>query len=984
MTDQAKVLIQKSGGLAMRKILLLGLIVASFANAQDTDRLSRSPEGIANLRADGKSGEAVEFTATVTYRDPIDNFFFLQSAGHAIFVMGRSATAVNVGDFVHVEGVLQQGDLDAFVAQANVTVVEKGGMPKAVPVDLSELRYGDFDGMLVTIECEVRQVLDALGDTRLTCRVEGVDSPVTAKVRRRWRSPESFAEFAGSRVKVTGCLGIYFTPETENGQIGQREIQGYQLYCDGPGAIESAEAAVDKELPVMVDLKSLSSEDFGDGAFATHGQLSLVEYRDGGAELIVFDDSGAVRVQVESGYDLHPGMVLQMAGVKARQQDGSYVYKVNWLRQLYLGKLTAAPRISIRESIEKITPYVRISVEGMPRRVVPGETKYRKYIQLVDGNDSIDVRLQHLALDAIAFASPSVARRIRVTGVVAENLSREGSSARYELVVGSADDVELLEKQTQFWKLAGGVLAGILVACAIAGIWSSVLRSQVEKKTEAVTGVATQLRYSYDAIDAGVLVIDSDRVVLAVNREFCKLAQLDVKFGKSLGDLPQRLNERLNEPEKFEKQWESWLADSESSGSIEVVLDSKSYFVVQSAPVRIVEDGPAIGRIMMWRDETESRQLQAELLHSNKLEAVGRLVSGVAHDFNNILMAISGNLASARLEKDAAVAAIDHQLEVAEEAVFRGADVIRRLLTYSGKPEFCLEPCCINDIIRRLHELVLHTFEASISFEFDLDPAGPFVNVESTAIEQVLLNLYINARDAMSDGGKIRTSTRVIDRGPDRLGTVVISVRDDGVGIPEELEGRIFEPYVTTKSSEHGTGIGLSVSFRAIEQHHGKLRFVRTEGRGSEFQILLPEVKRVDSIDEPPVLSELRGCGTILVVDDEDAVRTCADLILRQRGFSTVVAVDGADAIRKLEENGGSVDVALLDLTMPNMSGRQAMSVIMERWPKVRVVLCSGYLVGSTSPTDELDGPHATVSKPYSADELVSTINRVTNGGIVG
>ena len=120
------------------------------------------------------------------------------------------------------------------------------------------------------------------------------------------------------------------------------------------------------------------------------------------------------------------------------------------------------------------------------------------------------------------------------------------------------------------------------------------------------------------------------------------------------------------------------------------------------------------------------------------------------------------------------------------------------------------------------------------------------------------------------------------------------------------------------------------------------------------------------------------------MVDDEDAVRTCADLILRQRGFSTVVAVDGADAIRKLEENGGSVDVALLDLTMPNMSGRQAMSVIMERWPKVRVVLCSGYLVGSTSPTDELDGPHATVSKPYSADELVSTINRVTNGGIVG
>ena len=512
------------------------------------------------------------------------------------------------------------------------------------------------------------------------------------------------------------------------------------------------------------------------------------------------------------------------------------------------------------------------------------------------------------------------------------------------------------------------------------------IETQVEKRTKVHRGLATQLRHSYDAIDDGVLVIDSEQVVIAVNDAFRKLVRFDVQFGDRIEDLPERLAGRLTSPVAFRTQWKNWLkgpiGDNEFGQEFELELKSPdpAFVVVRTAPVQVDDEDKAMGRIMMWRDETKSRQLQAELLHSNKLEAVGQLASGVAHDINNVLAAITGNLTVARLDKNLQVDSVDDLLGYAEQAAFRGADVVRRLLTFSMKADFELSPCGANDIIRRLSDLVTHTFDASIRFRKDLDRSEPVVNVQSSAIEQVLLNLYVNSRDAMPDGGVIKTSTRIVRELSSPDDWVMISVADTGAGVPEELVGRIFEPYVTTKESDKGTGLGLSVSYRVVTQHGGKLRYKKRQEGGSEFQILLPLATSTKTSTAPPKTCEEHSdiCQTILIVDDEPAVRDAAQRILQLKGFQTLVAAGGAEAIAVISENPLAIDTVLLDLTMPGMSGREVMSVIRSRWPQLRVVLCSGYLMDERSDSNGADmrtnPPDGSISKPYSSSELVSVL----------
>lgn len=408
-----------------------------------------------------------------------------------------------------------------------------------------------------------------------------------------------------------------------------------------------------------------------------------------------------------------------------------------------------------------------------------------------------------------------------------------------------------------------------------------------------------------------------------------------------------------------------------------------------------------VGMLLMLRDRTNERKLQADLIHANKIEAVGRLAGGIAHDFNNILTTISANLSLLSGDKKVEGQFLE-KVEDAKVATHRGKELVRRLLTCTGKTELNSNVNSINAIIQELHQFAKATFDARYEFFFELCPDDPCARVDSGAIEQVFLNLYLNARDAMPNGGCIKTETRLVSENDQPQ--VCIRITDDGPGISEDIRSKIFNPFFSTKHGQAGAGLGLSTSRKSILDHGGTLKIDPTSPRGSCFLITLPAVDRVEGDGEfkfetkpnAPLVGindsdktsvapksdaatstpefESDAKQTILVVDDEDAIRKICKTILEMHGYDVLTAANGDAALETLKTDSQNVDLILLDMTMPGISGLDFLSISKETYPQIPVVLCSGYLGGVP---EDFEEDCVKLPKPYSASKLVGTVSSV-------
>ena len=354
----------------------------------------------------------------------------------------------------------------------------------------------------------------------------------------------------------------------------------------------------------------------------------------------------------------------------------------------------------------------------------------------------------------------------------------------------------------------------------------------------------------------------------------------------------------------------------------------------------------------------------------NRVEAVGQMVGGIAHNFNNILTAVTANLSLLQLDGSLSESCTE-RVSDAEMAANRGTEMIKHLLKYSGKSNLNLAPHSINSIIVELDRLTNAAFDARFQFTHDLDVTNPLGLVDLGAIEQAILNLYLNARDAMPDGGTIATRTRVIKNGDQTM--IGIWISDDGPGMPKEIRSQIFEPFFTTKAGGVGTGLGLSISKRLLHEQNGTLEVADAE-HGTSFAITVPSTQRVASKEvvvrkKPQRITEKK---TVLLADDEESIRKTCSLILETYGFDTLIAVDGDDALDVLQTDHERIDLLLLDLTMPGKSGLEILKITQKLYPNLPVILSSGYLGGvSTEPAASC----MKLPKPYSAAQLIETIS---------
>jgi PAS domain S-box-containing protein len=393
---------------------------------------------------------------------------------------------------------------------------------------------------------------------------------------------------------------------------------------------------------------------------------------------------------------------------------------------------------------------------------------------------------------------------------------------------------------------------------------------------------------------------------------------------------------------------------------------------------------PAVGGIVLnARDVTELRESQEQLLHAQKLDAVGRLAGGVAHDFNNLLTAIRGyaELMLVQLPSSEPLRADAEEIARAAE---RAASLTRQLLAFSRRQ--LLQPMVLelNCVVREIENLLRRLIGEDVELVTSLDPLSGRVKADPGQLEQVLVNLAVNARDAMPGGGRLTISTQAVRLTEGEHGLVagpyaLLRVADTGVGMDEVTLSHVFEPFFTTKEQGKGTGLGLATVYGIVKQSGGDVVVESSRGRGSSFAVYLPQVvEPLEVIGEHGSRNgQEPGSETVLLVEDEDLVRALASRVLQQHGYTVLEAAAAPAALDLSSEHSGRIDLLLTDVVMPKMSGRQLAAELGPLRPEMRVLYTSGYneeAIGRRGVTD-LGG--AFLSKPFTPATLVRKVREV-------
>ncbi len=405
-----------------------------------------------------------------------------------------------------------------------------------------------------------------------------------------------------------------------------------------------------------------------------------------------------------------------------------------------------------------------------------------------------------------------------------------------------------------------------------------------------------------------------------------------------------------------------------------------------TATLRLDEEGKSIGFQGIIRDVTERKRLEQQLLRAQKMEAIGTLAGGIAHDFNNLLTVILGYselIISEKNEGDRGYEDLNKVIQAARTA----ADMVQQILAFSRKAETKVWPININKQIPQLRKMLSRLIPRTIDVRIDLAPDLPTVNADSAQIDQVLMNLAVNARDAMPDGGRLTIETRPVVLDEDYCSShieaaqglhALLSVSDTGIGIDRGLLDRIFEPFYTTKKPGEGTGLGLAMVYGIVKAHGGHVTVYSEPGTGTVFNIYLP-AHQIEAERDVAASGEYAalGFGTILLADDEEFVRSLGQRILEKCGYHVLLAKNGREAVEIYNQKKDEISLVILDLIMPEMDGKQCLHEILKIDPDAKVLLASGYSPDGETNLALESRVKGFVRKPYSVKHLLEAVRDV-------
>lgn len=389
-------------------------------------------------------------------------------------------------------------------------------------------------------------------------------------------------------------------------------------------------------------------------------------------------------------------------------------------------------------------------------------------------------------------------------------------------------------------------------------------------------------------------------------------------------------------------------------------------------------------------DMTDLKKLESQLRHAQKMEAIGQLAGGIAHDFNNIMSAIINYaylIKNTIKEEDP----LQDQIERISSLSMKASEITRGLLAFSRKNITNLMPTNINNVLLDMGKLLSKFIGEDIEINSSLSDKDLIIMADKSHLEQVIINLATNARDAMPERGSFTIETDMVSIGDDFIhmhgfgtrGTyALLSVTDTGIGMDEETKHRIFEPFFTTKEVGKGTGLGMAIVYGIVKQHEGYINVYSEPGRGTTFKIYFPVASATVPEKEENITPDLTGhAETILLAEDETAVRISVKFILEKFGYSVIEAVNGDDAIEKFREHKDKIELLLFDVIMPKKNGKEAYEEIKKITPGIKVIFTSGYSADILDTKGVITNGFAHISKPLLPDKLLSTIKEMLQSG---
>lgn len=509
------------------------------------------------------------------------------------------------------------------------------------------------------------------------------------------------------------------------------------------------------------------------------------------------------------------------------------------------------------------------------------------------------------------------------------------------------------------------------------------IRSDITERKRAEEQIREQAALLDQAQDA-IMVRDLDHNILFWNKgaEHIYGWTAEETVGRNVCDLI------LKQPsEQFEAARKAVVERGEWIGEMHQIRRDGANIVIESRWTLVRDEkGTPKSVLVINTDITEKKRMESQFLRAQRMESIGTLAGGIAHDLNNVLSPIL--MAIDMLQLKATDESSKKWFEVLRANAERGADMVRQVLSFARGVEgerVALQP---KHLIKEIVKILRETLPKSIEINFQIPNDLWIISADATQVHQVLMNLCVNARDAMPEGGSIsiRSENVFVDENYARMHIeakagrfVMISVSDTGPGMSPEVQSRIFEPFFTTKEMTKGTGLGLSTALTIVKSHGGFINVYSEVHKGSEFTIYLPAVDMPGAVDATALQTDLPlGHGElILVVDDEEAIREITRGTLEAFGYSVLTASDGTEALAIYADKKNEIAAVLTDMVMPFMDGPATIRALQRMNPKVRIIAASGLGAGQRAGEGALEGVSVFLNKPYTAEKLLKTLAQV-------
>ncbi len=505
-------------------------------------------------------------------------------------------------------------------------------------------------------------------------------------------------------------------------------------------------------------------------------------------------------------------------------------------------------------------------------------------------------------------------------------------------------------------------------------------RKQTEEKHDLLSAAVEQSTES-------VAITDLEGTIVYVNPAFER--NTGYTQAEAIGKKPNILKSGKHSPEYYSELWSALKSRGDWSGILINMRKDGTLFEEETS-ISTVSDsaGRPAYYVAVKRDVTNERRLEEQLRQAQKMEAIGQLTGGIAHDFNNFLTAILGfsSLLQMKVDEDKDAQSGSY-LQNIISAAEKAANMTNSLLSFSRKRIINIRPAILNDIIMGIEKLLQRVITENIEFKTALTDKGTIIMADTGQIEQVLLNLVANARDAMPKGGTVFIKTEIAELDEVFVRTygygkpghyALLSVSDTGSGMDEKTKERIFEPFFTTKGVGKGTGLGLSIVYGIIKQHNGCIEVNSELGKGTTFNIYLPIIEStIEYAESKKKTIHKGGTETILLAEDELEVRRLVKTVLEEFGYKVIEAVDGDDAVKVFTENKDRIDIVVLDVIMPKKNGREAYNKIKALKPDIKAIFISGYTEDIIKREDIFEMGLNFIPKPVSPSDLLKKIREV-------